>query len=252
MTFKVYIPARLASTRLPGKALLELGGQTMLERVHAKALQSGALEVVIATDDSRIADIASDFGATVCMTAVAHQSGTERIAEAVQIRGEADDTIIVNLQGDEPFMSAAVVRQVAHALDAEPTPAIATVCEPIASVEEWRNPNVVKVVRDDAGRALYFSRAPVPWPREGDHEWQTGGPYRRHIGLYAYRVGFLQQFVCWPPAALEQLERLEQLRAMAHGAAIVVPDAVEACGIGIDTPEDLARARALLASARNP
>jgi len=252
MSFKVYIPVRLASSRLPGKALLDLAGQTMLERVHGKALLSGALEVVIATDDRRIADIASGFGATVCMTDVRHQSGTERIAEAVQIRGERDDAIIVNLQGDEPFMSAKVVRQVALVLDVAPSPEMATVCEPIASIDDWRNPNVVKVVRDDSGRALYFSRAPVPFPREGDQEWQIGGPFRRHVGLYAYRVGFLKQFVRWPPGTLEQLEKLEQLRALAHGATIMVPDALEDCGLGIDTPEDLARARQLLASAREP
>lgn len=247
MSFKVYIPARLASTRLPGKALLDLAGQSMLQRVHACALASGADEVVIATDDEQIAAHARSFGALVCMTDPAHQSGTERLAEAVQLRGEAADAIIVNLQGDEPFMPAAVIHQVAQALGTTPGADMATVCEPLATIGEWRDPNIVKVVRDDADCALYFSRAPIPHPREGEHEWQTAGPFRRHVGLYAYRVRFLQAFVRWPPSALEQLERLEQLRAIAHGARIVAPDAVAACGLGIDTPADLARARALLA-----
>lgn len=248
MSFKVYIPARLASTRLPGKALLDLAGQSMLQRVHACALASGADEVVIATDDEQIATHARGFGAQVCMTDPAHQSGTERLAEAVRLRGEDDDTIIVNLQGDEPFMPAAVIHQVAHAL-ATTTADMATVCEPLATIDEWRDPNIVKIVRDDAGGALYFSRAPVPYPRDGEHEWQASGPFRRHVGLYAYRVRFLQSFVSWRPSALEQLERLEQLRAMAQGARIVAPDALEACGMGIDTPADLARARSLLAQA---
>lgn len=249
MSFKVYIPARLASTRLPGKALLDLAGQSMLQRVHACALASGADEVVIATDDERIADHARGFGATVCMTSPAHQSGTERLAEAVAQRGEAPGQIIVNLQGDEPFMPAAVIHQVAHALATATHADMATVCEPLATFEEWRDPNIVKIVRDDADYALYFSRAPVPYPRDGEHEWQAAGPFRRHVGLYAYRVHFLQTFVIWPPSALELLERLEQLRAMAHGMRIIAPDALEACGMGIDTPADLARASAMLAQA---
>ena len=249
MSFKVYIPARLASTRLPGKALLDLAGQSLLQRVHACALASGASEVVIATDDAQIADHVRGFGGVVCMTDPAHESGTERLAEAVRLRGEAPGQIIVNLPGDEPFMPAAVIHQVAQALATSPGAEMATVCEPLSSIEEWRDPNIVKIVRDDADCALYFSRAPVPYPRDGEQLWQPTGPFRRHVGLYAYRVRFLQTFVSWPPSALEQLERLEQLRAMTHGVRIVAPDAVKACGMGIDTPADLARARALLAQA---
>lgn len=247
MIFKVYIPARYDSTRLPGKALLELGGRTLLEHVYARALASGAAEVVIATDDARIAERAQAFGAVVCMTSAAHQSGTDRIAEAVALRGEAPAAVVVNLQGDEPFMPATVIRQVAAALWAQPEVDIATVCEPVGTLAEWRDPNLVKVVRDARARALYFSRAPIPHLREGDHEWSAQGPFYRHVGLYAYRCDFLQRFVRWAPAALETLERLEQLRALCQGAVISVPEALEACGMGIDTPADLARARALLA-----
>jgi 3-deoxy-manno-octulosonate cytidylyltransferase (CMP-KDO synthetase) len=185
------------------------------------------------------------------MTRIDHASGTDRIAEVAAQRKLAADSIVVNVQGDEPLIEPALIRAAAQQLADHADAAIATACCPLADAAQMANSNIVKVVIDRRGYALYFSRAPVPFPRDGDHEWQTSGPFRRHIGLYAYRVGFLKQFVRWAPATLEQLERLEQLRAMAHGATIVVPDALEACGMGIDTPEDLARARALLASARN-
>ena len=168
MTFKVYIPARFASTRLPGKALADLAGKPLLQHVHERALESGASEVVVATDDARIAEVARRFGATVCMTAATHESGTERLAEATRLREEDDAAIVVNLQGDEPFMPAAVIEQVAASLEERPTLEMATVCEPLHSITEWRDPNVVKVVRDAADRALYFSRAPIPHPRDGD------------------------------------------------------------------------------------
>lgn len=245
MSFKVYIPARYASSRLPGKLLLELGGKTLLEHVHDRARASGAAEVVVATDDERIARVATDFGASVCMTDPALPSGSDRVAAAAAARQEPDTQVIVNLQGDEPFMPAAVIAQVAGLLAGTDAPDMATVCEPLATREDYANPNVVKVARNGDARALYFSRAPIPFLRDGD--WQPGPHYRRHVGLYAYTVGFLARYVAWPPAALEEIERLEQLRALAHGASIAVPDAVAACGIGIDTPDDLARARALIA-----
>ena len=249
MSFKVYIPARFDSSRLPGKALADLGGRPLIEHVYARAVASGATEVVIATDDDRIARAAEAFGATVCMTAATHQSGSERLAEAVRLRREPEDAIIVNLQGDEPFMPAAVVRQVAACLEQRPQLEMASVCEPLRDADEWRDPNAVKVVRDEADYALYFSRAPIPYPRDDAFTPPGTRDFRRHVGLYAYRVGFLQRFVRWPAAALEQLEKLEQLRALAHGARILVEDAAAPCGVGVDTPDDLARARAHFAAA---
>ena len=250
MSFKVYIPARFDSSRLPGKALADLGGKPLVQHVYARAVESGAADVVVATDDERIARVAEGFGASVCMTANTHQSGSERLAEAVRLRGEPPDAIIVNLQGDEPFMPAAVIRQVAACLEQQPGLEMASVCEPLADIAEWRDPNVVKVVRDATDCALYFSRAPIPWPRDDPAMLPDTRDYRRHVGLYAYRAGFLQRFVRWPAAALEQLEKLEQLRALAHGTRILVPDAAGPCGVGVDTPADLERARARLSDAR--
>jgi 3-deoxy-manno-octulosonate cytidylyltransferase (CMP-KDO synthetase) len=251
VNFKVYIPARHASTRLPGKVLQTIGGRTMLELVHARARASGAAEVVIATDDERVARVAEGFGASVCMTGAELPSGSDRIAAAAALRGEADAQVIVNLQGDEPFMPAAVIAQVASVLARGDGVDIATVCEPLRERAEYVDPNVVKVVRGAGESALYFSRAPIPFLREGGVEaWAPGPLYRRHVGLYAYTVGFLRRYVAWPPAELELTERLEQLRALANGARIAVPDAVEACGVGVDTPADLARARALVAETR--
>lgn len=248
LSFKVYIPARYASTRLPGKALRDLAGRSMLERVYAQALESGAEEVIIATDDSRIEAAALGFGARVCMTSPAHESGSERLAEAIALRGEAPETLIVNLQGDEPFMPPAVIHQVAACLALDTTADMATVCEPLAHLDDWMDPNIVKVVRDERGRALYFSRAPIPWPREADEAAAALPEMRRHVGLYAYRAGFLARFVRWSPSTLERLEKLEQLRALANGAVICVPDSLAACGVGIDTSADLERARQLLGS----
>jgi len=245
VSFKVYIPARHASSRLPGKVLLPIGGRPMLALVIERAQASGAREVVVAADDERIARVAEASGAAVCLTDPALPSGTDRIAAAAAARGEAPQQIIVNLQGDEPFMPAAVIAQVARLLEGADAPDIATVCEPLAAQEDWENPNIVKVARADDGRALYFSRAPIPCLRDG--RWAPGPLFRRHVGLYAYTVGFLQRYVAWPPAPLEEAERLEQLRALAAGARILVPDAVAACGLGVDTAEDLARAAAVLA-----
>lgn len=245
MNFKVYIPARYAATRLPGKPLLEFDGKPLIQHVFERALASGATEVVIATDDERIARVARDFGARVAMTSPALPSGSDRIAAAARARGEADEQVIVNVQGDEPCMPAAVIRQVA-ALVHDTACDIATVCEPLAAAQLF-DANVVKVVRDQQQRALYFSRATIPWSRE---EFAAGGQataqlawYRRHVGIYSYRVGFLARFVASPPGELEQIECLEQLRALGFGARVMVADAVEPCGVGVDTPADLARLR---------
>jgi 3-deoxy-manno-octulosonate cytidylyltransferase (CMP-KDO synthetase) len=249
--FSVYVPARFAATRLPGKPLLTVAGKTLIRHVWERANASGALRVVVATDDARIADEVRSFGGLVAMTDVSHQSGSDRIAEAARALGEDDDAIIVNLQGDEPTMPASVVRQVARMLYEDPQADMATVCERFARESDWRDPNQVKVLRDDAGRAIYFSRAPLPFPRDPS-PWAAGPEHCRHIGLYAYRGAALQRLVQWPPHALELTERLEQLRALAHGMAIKVEEATEACGVGIDTPEDLARFEAELAAERMP
>ncbi len=240
MNFKVYIPARFASTRLPGKPLLQAAGKPLLWYVLARARESGAAEVVIATDDERIAQTARRFGAAVCMTANSHESGTDRLAEATRLMHEREDEVIVNLQGDEPEMPAAVIRQTAALLHARAAPDIATVCEPFTAEADWRNPNQVKVVRDEQDRALYFSRAPVPHLRDAA-AWQPAREFRRHIGIYAYRTAYLHEFVRLAPSALERYERLEQLRALSAGAVIKVPDAAANCGVGIDTPDDFAR-----------
>lgn len=244
MTFKVYIPARYGATRLPGKPLLEIEGRAMILHVCERALESGAAEVVVATDDERIARVVQSCGARVALTDPALPSGTDRIAAAAAANGEPADLVIVNVQGDEPRMPAAVIRQVATL--AAGACDMATVCEPLSEAQLF-DPNVVKVVRGTGARAMYFSRAAIPWSRE---EFADGGRstraldrYRRHVGIYGYRVGFLARFVASPPAATERLEALEQLRALEFGADIRVPDAVSPCGAGIDTASDLARLR---------
>ncbi len=239
--FKVYIPARYASSRLPGKPLLEVGGKPILQHVYDNACASGAAEVVIATDDERIADAAAAFGGAVALTSSAHPSGTDRIAEAVAARGEPDSTIIVNVQGDEPLLPAAVIAQVAALVGTGDDIDIATICEPVHELAAVTNPNIVKVVRGAGDRALYFSRAPIPYTRDGAIDVAH---YRRHVGIYAYRAGYLRRFVATPPCELEQIECLEQLRALAHNAVVVAGDAVEDCGIGVDTPADFERLRA--------
>ncbi len=241
MNFKVYIPARYASTRLPGKMLRVIAGKPLLQHVYERACASGAAEVIVATDDERIAQVARAFGAQVCVTSVAHQSGTDRIAEAVATRREAMDAVIVNLQGDEPAMPSAVIRQTAALVAGSNDLEMATVCEPLTCDADWRDPNQVKVLRDVHDRALYFSRAALPFAREPRAVWRGGRDYRRHVGIYAYRVAYLRHFVALSPHPLELAERLEQLRALADGARISVPDALVACGVGIDTPADLAR-----------
>jgi 3-deoxy-manno-octulosonate cytidylyltransferase (CMP-KDO synthetase) len=248
--FRVVIPARHASTRLPGKPLLPIAGEPMILHVHRLAERSGAAEVIIATDDARIRDACLAAGAAAEMTAAGHASGTDRIAEVAARRRWAGPDIVVNVQGDEPLLPPALVGQVAALLAATPEAAIATLAAPIVRESDYDDPNVVKVVARPDGMALYFSRAPVPWDREGSalqpasHERHRGS--RRHLGLYAYRVSALQALAGAPRAALERREQLEQLRALAIGLPIVVADAVEPPGPGVDTPEDLARADAIM------
>lgn len=247
--FKVVIPARYGSTRLAGKPLLDIGGHPMITRVYQQARQSAAESVVIATDDSRIADVVRRMGATCVLTSPDHPSGTDRLQEVVTKMRWHDDDIIVNVQGDEPLIPPAVINQVAANLAANPTAAIATLAEPLADVQQLANPNVVKVVRDLQNMALYFSRAPMPWARDafaqGMQQLPKPDMYLRHVGLYAYRARFLHQYVKWQPAPLEQLEALEQLRALYYGAKIHVDLAALTIPAGVDTEADLERVRAL-------
>jgi len=250
MQFWVIIPARYASTRFPGKLLYDLAGQPIIQHVYRHACESGATQVIVATDDSRIADVAQTFGATVCMTAITHQSGTDRVAEAARIYGAMPDTIIVNVQGDEPLLSPILIRQVAEALHKNLTANIATLCEPITTTEDIFNPNIVKVVQDHAGFALYFSRAPIPYLRDG---FESSSPiqHARHLGIYAYRAEYLWHYTQLKPCALEQAEVLEQLRVLATGGKIYVEMAATASGIGIDTVADLDKVRQLFANSAN-
>jgi 3-deoxy-manno-octulosonate cytidylyltransferase (CMP-KDO synthetase) len=248
--FHVVIPARFAASRLPGKPLLLIGGKPLIQWVWQCAQASGAASVIVATDDARIFDSARGFGADCLMTSPQHASGTDRIAEVVRAKGLAADDIVVNLQGDEPMMPAMVVNEVAQALSARPHIDIATAVAPIQSLAEFLDPSCVKALRAGDGRALYFSRAPVPWPRDSI---TAGRPTRfegawRHIGLYAYRVRSLVQFASWPPTPLEEAERLEQLRALEHGMQIHLVALPEPPPAGVDTPEDLERVRAGLLS----
>ncbi len=253
MSFSVIIPARFASSRLPGKPLREIDGRPMIQHVYERACQSEAQRVVVATDDARIEAACRAFGAEVCMTAADHPSGTDRLQEVVATLGFYADDIVVNVQGDEPLIPPRVINQVAHNLAAEPRASIATLCEPVADPESLANPNVVKVVSDAQGRALYFSRAPIPWPREERgsevalQQLVAEGVFQRHIGLYAYRVKLLNDFVRWPPCRLEQLECLEQLRALWNGAFIHVALADELPPPGVDTEEDLRRVQGYFA-----
>lgn len=250
MGFSVIIPARFASTRFPGKPLADINGQPMIQHVYNRACQSEAERVIVATDDQRIADVADSFGAEVCMTREDHPSGTDRLQEVVAKLGFYADDIVVNVQGDEPLIPPRVINQVAHNLKAEPEASIATLSEPIEDIDTLLNPNVVKVVADARGMALYFSRAPIPWPRDAFAQSKTEMPdgfnWQRHIGIYAYRVKMLNEFVRWQPAPIETTESLEQLRAMWNGQRIHVAVADELPPPGVDTPEDLERLRALL------
>lgn len=240
----IIIPARYASTRLPGKPLADIGGKPLIERVHECAGAAGARSVTIATDDDRIAAAARRFGATVCMTAAAHRSGTDRIGEVIRQLALDPSEIVVNLQGDEPLMPPTLLREVASLLERNGDAAMATACHPIRDSETLHNPSVVKVVCDSRGYALYFSRAPIPWPRAAI-SGAAAKPLQaaRHIGLYAYRAGFVARFCGWDPSPIEKIEELEQLRALWYGERIVVHMTDEAPATGVDTPEDLERVR---------
>ncbi|CAM3156610.1 3-deoxy-manno-octulosonate cytidylyltransferase [Pseudomonas floridensis] len=248
--FTVVIPARYGSSRFPGKPLKSIAGKPMVQLVWEQALKSGAQRVVIATDDARIVEACQAFGAEVLLTRDDHNSGTDRLAEVAAQLGLASDAIVVNVQGDEPMIPPSVIDQVADNLAAHPEAGISTLAEPIDDVAALFNPNVVKVSSDINGLALTFSRAPLPWARDAlaasRDELPEGVPYRRHIGIYAYRAGFLQDFVSWGPCVLENTESLEQLRALWNGVRIHVADALESPPGGVDTPEDLERVRRLL------
>src|SRR5262245_47563194 len=249
MNFAVLIPARFASTRLPGKPLADIAGKPMIVRVAEKAAASGAAQVAVATDDERIAAAVRAHGYTACMTRDDHPTGTDRLAEAAEQLRLADDSIVVNVQGDEPLLEPALIRDIAALLAASADAAIATACHAIDDVAEAFNPNVVKVALDRDGRALYFSRATIPWARDafakGRERIPSGMPIYRHYGLYAYRVGFLKAFPHLDPAPIERIEALEQLRALWHGYRIVVRITAGTPAPGVDTLEDLERVRAL-------
>lgn len=250
--FKVVIPARYGSSRLPGKPLKAIAGRPMVLHVVDRARESGAEQVVVATDDERIFKVVEAADAEVCMTSPHHSSGTERLAEVASHYGWAEDAVIVNLQGDEPAMPAALLHQVAEDMARHPDAVVTTLAAPISEKGDLFDPHIVKVVTDHHGYALYFSRAPVPWHRdefsiEAEH-LPASTDFLRHIGLYAYRCGFLGHYVQWPVSPLEQAESLEQLRVLWHGGRIHVSQASVLPGHGVDTAEDLARAEALLSA----
>ncbi|WP_114416401.1 3-deoxy-manno-octulosonate cytidylyltransferase [Marinospirillum perlucidum] len=252
-SFSVVIPARYASSRLPGKPLLQMAGKPMIQHVWEQARKSQAREVIVATDDERIAEAAQAFGARVCMTRSDHPSGTDRLQEvAAQLQMQAGE-ILVNVQGDEPLLPPALINQVAENLASHRQASIATLSEPITEIAAVFNPNIVKVVTDKEGLALYFSRSPQPWTRNHFHHRGQGNyqpeslpadfPYQRHLGLYAYYVDFLNQYVTWKPAPLEEAEQLEQLRALWNGHRIHVAQACEQHPHGVDTEEDYLRVK---------
>lgn len=239
--FVVVIPARYASTRLPGKALRDIGGKPMLQHVYERGTESAAAEVVIATDDDRIADTAAAFGATVCMTGDQHRSGTERITEVADLLDWSDDQVVVNLQGDEPSMPAALINQCA-ALLGDVTADIATLASPLLKEDDFDNPNVVKVIRNVDNHAIYFSRTAIPYAREADNRPMAVASALHHHGIYAYRCGVLRRFVAAEPSDLEVCEQLEQLRALSLGMTIAVGIPPLRPGAGVDTEQDLQRA----------
>lgn len=250
MGFVVVIPARYGSTRLPGKPLHVIAGRPMIEHVYRRARASAADEVIVATDDERVAQAAREFGARVCLTAPSHPSGTDRLAEVARLLDLPDEQVLVNVQGDEPLMPPALIDQVAAELAAHADASIATLCEPIATAAELFDQNVVKVVRDAQGYALYFSRAAIPWDRDAfavtPVALSPAPLHYRHIGLYAYRAGFVRAYVSWPPCPIEQMEKLEQLRALWHGRRVRVAVAREKAGPGVDTAQDVERVERLL------
>ena len=248
--FIVAIPARFGASRLPGKPLRLLGGEPLVLHVARRALAAGAREVWVAADDARIANALQGSGVRIAMTSPAHASGSDRLAECADIAGWADDAIVVNLQGDEPFAPASGIRRVAELVAASDAP-MATLATAVDDADTMFDPNAVKLVRNTAGDALYFSRAPIPWARDAfvanRDALPAGDAWLRHIGIYAYRVEFLRAFAALPPSTLERIESLEQLRALENGHRIAVALAPEAFPPGIDTPEDLVRAEARFA-----
>ena len=258
MSYTIVIPARYASSRLPGKPLRAICGKPMIQRVFEQAQKSAADSVIVATDDQRIQAVSQEFGARVCMTSVDHLSGTDRLQEVASQLGFTDDQVIVNVQGDEPLLPPENIDQVAKLLLDNPEAGIATLSVPIQSRQELFDPNVVKVVTDHSGAALYFSRAVVPWMRDAFadaevHENHSpalpeGYGWQRHIGIYAYRVGFLHQYIGWEPAEIERCEALEQLRALWNGIKIQVAIAKKRPPAGVDTEEDLSRIQSLLSA----
>jgi 3-deoxy-manno-octulosonate cytidylyltransferase (CMP-KDO synthetase) len=249
--YRVVIPARYGASRLPGKPLLRLLDKPMVEWVYRRACRSGAHEVIIATDDERIVQAAHGFGATALLTAATHGSGTDRIAEVARRQGWEDTDVVVNVQGDEPLMPAALIEQAAVLLASSPGCDIATLATPLESLAQLLDPNVVKVVTDVRGRALYFSRAPVPWMRDsapaGLASQSSHAGARRHLGIYAYRVAALARLTALPPGTLEMIERLEQLRALENGLTVYAADAVVIPGPDVNTPADVPAVEALLA-----
>jgi len=245
VSFRVVIPARYGSSRLPGKPLRDIAGLPMIQHVYRQAQNSAAIEVIVATDDQRIAEVCADFGAAVCMTRPDHPSGTDRIAEVALQLGWSDEAVVVNVQGDEPGLPPQLIDQVAALLAGGEGAQVATLATPVRSLDEFLDTNAVKVVSDSRGRALYFSRAPIPWVRESAPAGlgsQTGydGAWR-HLGLYAYRVGALLELAAAPPSPLELTEKLEQLRALEMGMTIMVALAMCEPGQGVDTEADLVR-----------
>ncbi len=240
-SFRVVIPVRYASSRLPGKPLLTFQHKPIIEHVYRNACESDAESVLIATDDERIADAASKFGAEVCMTSGNHMSGTDRITEAVEKQGWSDDEVIVNLQGDEPQMPAANIKQVAELLLNNPNASIGTLCHRIHTIQEYDDPNIVKVTKNSKCRALYFSRSSLPYMRNVDVRVLKENCVFRHVGIYSYRVSYLKQFIKMPPSPLEMIEKLEQLRALENGDEIVIDECVQHPGIGVDTMDDYHR-----------
>jgi 3-deoxy-manno-octulosonate cytidylyltransferase (CMP-KDO synthetase) len=250
MRFHAVVPARYASSRLPGKPLADIAGKPMVVHVVERALQAGADTVLVATDDERVRAAVEAHGYAALMTSPDHSSGTDRLTEVVEVLGWGDDEIVVNVQGDEPLISPRLIRSCALELTLKPDASIATLAHPIHDEESFRNPNAVKVVTDSKGYALYFSRAPIPWPRDAfalGLEVPEAMVALRHIGLYAYRAGFLRAYADLVPAPLERLEMLEQLRALWHGYRIAVALSDEVPSPGVDTREDLERVRAILA-----
>ncbi|MGF1685746.1 3-deoxy-manno-octulosonate cytidylyltransferase [Photobacterium japonica] len=247
MSFTVIIPARYQSTRLPGKPLADIGGKPMVQWVYEQACKAGAEQVIVATDDQRIVDVVKGFGGEVCLTRADHESGTERLAEVVEKYQLPADHIVVNVQGDEPLIPETIIRQVADNLANSVAP-MATLAVEIDHADEVFNPNAVKVVTDKDGYALYFSRASIPWDRDNfaKRPQEIHRNLLRHVGIYAYRAGFINTYINWEPSALEKIESLEQLRVLWYGEKIHVDVAIDAPPAGVDTPEDLEKVRQLV------